>query len=74
MNLIAANRPVFEYEQTLNVTSGNITFTPADMVYMKGLILKEISLVAWICLIIGFSFGALAVYFYYRRKYADTDR
>jgi hypothetical protein len=70
--LLAASKPVFENEQFLNVTSGNVTFTPADILYMKGLILKEISLVAWVCLIIGFAFGALAVYFYYRRKYGST--
>ena len=69
--ITAANRPIFQNEQFLNITSGNITLTPGDIVYLKGIILKEISLVAWVCLIIGFAFGALAMHFYYRRKYAE---
>ena len=26
-----------------------------------------------ICLVVGFAIGAVSVYFYMRRKYADTD-
>jgi len=63
------SRPVFEGEIVLNITSGNISLSPADVVMMKATILKEISFVAWVCLIIGFSFGVIAMYYYCKRKY-----
>lgn len=63
------SQPIFEGETALNITSGNISLSPADIVMMKATILKEISFIAWVCLIIGFTIGAIAMYYYCKRKY-----
>ncbi len=65
----ALKTTVWELETGLNITPGNITLSPGDMVQIKAIILKEIALVAWACLIIGFAIGATATYYYCKRNY-----